>query len=159
VGLSRTGKVQHTLIEIAALIRDLSHHPTHVSELVQGSLAHTGYCNASAFGAGGVWFGGKKDMDPIVWLVEWPPDTTNNVVSDKNPSGTITNSDLEMVGVLLHEAVLKAHLDPAMQGAQIAIGCDNSPAVAWTTRMTSRSSSPIAFRLLKGLAIWAHDPS
>jgi hypothetical protein len=153
VGLSRTGEVRHALIDIAAVIRDLSRRPTHVSELVQGSLAHTGYCDASAFGAGGVWFGGNTDMDPIVWRVEWPPDVTNAVVSDKNPTGTITNSDLEMAGVLLHEAVLEAHLGPAMQGAQIAIGCDNSPAVAWTTRMASRSSSPIAFRLLKGLAM------
>jgi hypothetical protein len=153
VGLSRTGEVRHALIDIAAVIRDLAHRPTHVSELVQGSLAHTGYCDASAFGAGGVWFGGDQDMDPIVWRVEWPPDITTAVVSDKNPSGAITNSDLEMAGVLLHEAVLESHLGPAMKGVQIAIGCDNSPAVAWTTRMASRSTSPIAFRLLKGLAM------
>jgi hypothetical protein len=153
VGLSRHGEVRHALIDIAAVIRDLASRPTHVSELVQGPLAHIGYCDASAFGAGGVWFGGVTKMEPFVWRVEWPPDITNSVVSDKNPSGTITNSDLEMAGVLLHEAVLEAHLGPAMQGTQIAIGCDNSPAVAWTTRMASRSTSPIAFRLLKGLAM------
>jgi hypothetical protein len=153
VGLSRTGEVRHALIDIAAVIRDLSRRPTHVSELVQGSLVHTGYCDASAFGAGGVWFGGETDMEPIVWRIEWPPDLTKAVVSDQNPSGTLTNSDLEMAGVLLHEAVIEAHLGPAMQGPQIAIGCDNSPAVAWTTRMASRSASSIAFRLLKGLAM------
>ena len=92
-------------------------------------------------------------MEPLIWRVQWPKDITNSVISESNPKGTITNSDLEMAGVVLQEAVLGAHLGPAMRGAQVAIGCDNSPAVAWTTRMASRSTSPIAFRLLKGLAM------
>jgi hypothetical protein len=153
VGLSRHGEVRHALIDIASVIRDLAGRPTHVSELVQGQLAHIGFCDASAFGAGGVWFGGDTQMEPIVWRIEWPTDITKAVVTDQNPTGTLTNSDLEMAGVLLHEAVLEAHLGPAMKGTQIAIGCDNSPAVAWSTRMASRSTSPIAYRLLKGLAM------
>jgi hypothetical protein len=153
IGLSRHGEVRHALIDIAAVIRELASRPTHVSELVQGHLCHIGYCDASAFGAGGVWFGGTKAMHPIVWRVQWPSDIASNVVSDKNPKGSITNSDLEMAGVLLQEAVLEAHLGKTLRGAQIAIGCDNSPAVAWTTRMASRSTSPISFRLLKGLAM------
>jgi hypothetical protein len=72
VGLSRSGEVWHALIDIVAVIRNLASRPTHVSELVQGNLAHIGYCDASAFGAGGVWFGGNDKMDPIVWRVEWP---------------------------------------------------------------------------------------
>jgi hypothetical protein len=71
-----------------------------------------------------------------------------------HPTGTLTNSDLEMAGVLLHEAVLKAALGPnRMRHVQTAIGCDNSPAVAWTKRMATRSASPISFCLLKGLAM------
>ena len=90
-------------------------------------------------------------MEPIVWCIKWPPDITNNVVSNKHPKGTITNSDLKMAGVFLHEAVLEAHLGPAMRGNQIAIGCNNLPAIAWATRMASCSTSPISFCLLKGL--------
>jgi hypothetical protein len=41
----------------------------------------------------------------------------------------------------------------AMQGCQATIGCDNSPSVAWTTRMATRSASPVSFRLLKGFAM------
>jgi hypothetical protein len=153
VGLSRHGDVRHALNDIAAVIRDLASRPTHVSELVQGELDYVGYCDASAFGAGGVWFGGKSQLAPIVWRVQWPNDITTAVVSDTNPTGRLTNSDLEMAGVLLHEAVLEAHLGTAMAGAQIAIGCDNSPAVSWTTRMATRSASPVSYHLIKGFAM------
>jgi hypothetical protein len=61
---------------------------------------------------------------------------------------------LEMAGVLLQEAVLEATIGPsAMIATQTAIACDNSPAVAWTSRMASRSASPVSYRLLRGLAM------
>jgi hypothetical protein len=71
----------------------------------------------------------------------------------RRPSGRITNSGLELAGVVLQEAVLEAHLGPNLALVQTTIGCDNSPAVAWTTHMATRSTSPIAFRLIKGLAM------
>jgi hypothetical protein len=145
-------------------MRELASRPTHVNELVQKELDYIGYCDASAFGAGGVWFGGNKTLRPIVWRIQWPADVTKSVVSATNPTGQITNSDLEMAGVLLQEAVLETAIGKAMVGAQIAIGCDNSPAVAWTTRMATRSETPISFRLLRGLAMrqrqtWSAPPA
>jgi hypothetical protein len=154
IGLPRNGAVRNALLDFAAVIRDLASRPTHVNELVQKTLDYTGYCDASAFGAGGVWFGAERHLDPIVWRAQWPKDITAAVVSTTNPDGALTNSDLEMAGVLLQEAVLEAAIGPQqMKHAQTAIGCDNSPAVAWTTRMATRSSSPVSFRLLKGLAM------
>jgi hypothetical protein len=154
VGLPRHGELRNALLDFAAVIRDLASRPTHVAELVQQTLDYTGYCDASAFGAGGVWFGAETPLDPIVWRVQWPKDVTNAVISTTNPHGTLTNSDLEMAGVLLQETVLEAAIGPNhMEHALVAIGCDNSPAVAWTQRMATRSASPISFRLLKGLAM------
>jgi hypothetical protein len=154
IGLSRHGEVRAALLDIACVIRNLASRPTHVSELVQSENPdYIGYCDASGFGAGGVWFGGSTKLDPIVWRVQWPADITAALVSDSNPNGTITNSDLEMAGVLLHEAVLEAALGQAMKGKHIVIGSDNSPAVAWTARMATRSASPVAYRLLRGLAM------
>jgi hypothetical protein len=146
--------VRATLIDIVCVICNLASQPTHVSKLFQADdPAYIGYCDASGFGAGGVWFGGTKNLDPIVWHVQWPADVTAALVSDTNPQGTITNSDLEVAGVLLQEAVLEAELGSAMAGKHIVIGSDNSPAVAWTTRMATRSASPIAYWLLQGLAM------
>ncbi len=153
VGLGRHSEVREALLDIGTIIKDLARRPTHVSELVQGDPDWIGYCDASAFGAGGVWFGGRTDLSPLVWRVVWPPDITRAVISSSNPAGTLTNSDLELAGLLLHYLVLEDHVGPAMAQAQLVIGCDNSPAVAWSTRMATRSESPIAFRLLKGLAM------
>jgi hypothetical protein len=142
VGLSRHGKVRHAILDFAAVIRDLASRPTHVNELVQQPLDYAGYCDASAFGAGGVWFGACKHLRPIVWRVQWPKDITDAVVSTTTPGGLLTNSDLEMAGVILQEAVLEAGLGPTqMCSVQTAIGCDNSPSVAWTTRMATHSAS------------------
>ena len=58
IGLSSLGEVRHALLDVAVGIRDLSHQPTHVSELTQQPLNYNGQsCNASASGAGTVWFG------------------------------------------------------------------------------------------------------
>jgi hypothetical protein len=68
-----------------------------VGELVQHALGYTaGYCDASAFGAGGVWFEAEQHLDPMVGrILQWPKDVTDAVVSTTNPDG---NSDWEMAG-------------------------------------------------------------
>jgi hypothetical protein len=56
-----------------------------------------------------VWFGGEnQELDPVVWRVEWPADITNAVVSEANPTETITNSDLEMARVVLQQFTLES---------------------------------------------------
>jgi hypothetical protein len=57
-----------------------------------------------------------------------------------------------MAGVLLHYLVLE-EIVPDLSRRQAVIGCNNSPAVAWTQRMATRASSPVAHRLLHGLAM------
>jgi hypothetical protein len=99
-----------------------------------------------------VWFSGRKSLHPSVWQVEFPTDITCQVVSDTNPSGTLTKSDLELAGVVLHCLALE-RLVPTLAHIQVAIGCDNTPAMAWTQRMATRASSPIAYCLLRGLAM------
>jgi hypothetical protein len=163
IGLSQHGKVQHALLYMAGVIRNLASWPTHVCELVQANKPdYVGNYDASGFCAGGVWFGGCKKLRPIVWRIQWPHNITAALVSDSNPKGTITNSDLEggvtnsdleMAGVLLQEAVLETHLGSAMEVAHLVIGSDNSLSVARTTRMAMQSASPIAYWLLQGFAM------
>jgi hypothetical protein len=74
------------------------------------------------------------------------------VVSDKNPMGVLTNSDLEMAGVILQFLALEQTV-PDLRNLQVAIGCDNTLAVTWTKKMATHASSPVAHRLFRGLAM------
>ncbi len=78
-------------LDIAAIIQELASRPTHVNEFVQKELDYIGYCDASAFGAGGGWFEGTQRLRPVVWRIQWPPDVTTTVVSSNNPTGQIPN--------------------------------------------------------------------
>jgi hypothetical protein len=132
IGMSRHGKVHHALLDMGHVLCNLASRPTHVSKLIQSDHPdYVGYCDASGFGTGGVWFGGQRKLAPIIWRIQWPSDITVALVSERNPMGTITNSDLEMAGVLLHEVILESHLgNHIMTAAHLVIGCDNSPAVS-----------------------------
>ena len=41
-----------------------------------------------------------------MWRNPWPPDITKALILDRNPEGTLTNSDLEVDALVLHEATL-----------------------------------------------------
>ena len=91
------------LHDFRCLLRESTREPTHVQELVPGLPALIRHCNACKSGAGGgVWHSGTEELDPVVWRLEWPADVQENLVTDQNPTGTISVSDLEMAGLLLH---------------------------------------------------------
>jgi hypothetical protein len=151
VSLGKNSEVRATLLDFVSLINDLAKRPTHISEIVPSDPHYIGHCDASGSGAGGVWFSGTRCMIPTVWRVQFPPDITAAVVSDSDPTGSLTNSDLEMAGVLLHHLVLKTLI--RTKHCHSATLCDNTPSVAWVNRMAAKSSSHVAHRLLRGLAL------
>jgi hypothetical protein len=83
--------------------------------------------------------------------MEWPDNIKSNLVSAKNPSGTITISDLEMAGIVLLWLVIEKVL-PSLQQCNVAMYCDNSPSVGWVTRLASKSSI-IAAKLIHTLSL------
>jgi hypothetical protein len=88
------------------LLHQLSSRPTHVRELVATTPTFVWYVDVYAFGAGGVWFNGSSNIKPTVWRIQFPEYVIANLISDKNPTGTLTNSDLEMAGLLCQWLVL-----------------------------------------------------
>ena len=90
-------------------------------------------------------------MVPTVFRLQWPPDVSAALVSQHNPNGTITNSDLEMAGLMLLWLTMEATC-PELTGAHVALFSDNSPTVHWVERMASRQST-IAMQLLRALAL------
>ena len=148
-----TDDVRLCLSDWIALIRQLGKRPTHVKELVLHAAAYQGFVDASKWGVGGVWFGGINQLSPIVWFWEWPPEVQNTLVTSSNRNGLLTISDLELMGILLHWLVLEASVDKAaLVHTSIAIWCDNLPAVSWIYKMRT-STSPIASRILRALAV------
>ena len=107
----------------------------------------------SALGAGGVWFTGACPLQPTMWWVPWPNSIRAALVSFQNPSGTISNSDLEMAGMLLHYLVPE-QLAP-LHHVHIATWCDNTPTVSWTNKL-SASRSLITGRQTRALAMRIH---
>ena len=155
IGLGRSSDVRAALEDLVTLLRILSSRATHVDELVASLPRYVGYHDAAAQGAGGVWFSLTDHMPPIVWREVFPPDITSAVVSDANPAGSITNSDLELaaavfaIGIILEQA-------PNIRHAPLGTLCDNTPTVSWVEKMASKAKTPTAGRLLRGLAVMLH---
>ena len=78
------------------LLRESSDSPTCCPEVVGGWPDYIGVCDASFHGVGGIIFGENELCIPTVFRWEWPQE-----IKDLYHEGVITNSDLEMAGLLL----------------------------------------------------------
>ena len=120
-------------------------------ELVPEPASYKGTLDAAgAWGAGGVWVPGTKALAPIVWRVQWPKEVLNRLVTEDNPDGDITNSDLEMADEVLGFLVLKANVP--LRWEHVGVCSDNSATVAWQGRGVSKQSA-VVNRLLRILAV------
>ncbi len=63
-----------------------------------------------------------------MWQVQFSASITSQVVSNANPRGTLTNSDLGMAAVLLHYIVLKQAVN--LGYIRAGVWSDNTPTVA-----------------------------
>ena len=147
---NRCGAARQALQDWGQLIREAAREPTHVNELIAGVPDYKGTLDASGEGAGGVWIPGSKAMAPVVWRVEWPDDIVARLVTQDNPDGDITNSDLEMAAEVLGWLVLESCV--STRHAHVGVCSDNSPTVAWQTKGASKRSD-VANRLLRVLAV------
>lgn len=115
--ISLKKRVHQSLQDFRWLLRNISTCPTRIAELILLLTSAVGHHDASKDGAGGVWFPTNHltprlghPNQPIVWRFAWPPEIKRALVTEGNPSGTITNSDLELVGGLLHlQAICQAY--------------------------------------------------
>jgi hypothetical protein len=79
--------------------------------------------------------------------VAFPQDITSKVISHDNPTGLLTNSDLELtvevmtVGVALNVA-------PTVKHVPLGTLCDNTPTVSWIEKIASKAQGPTSGRLL-----------
>jgi len=124
--------------------------PTPCTDLIPTSPDFIGYCDASKHGTGRVWFGATQNLPPIVWCTKFPLAIQQSLISTTNPHGAISNSNLEMAGLLLHWMVLKSLAD--LHHAHVTAHCNNLPMVAWTSHLIS-SKDTVTAHLLHALTL------
>jgi hypothetical protein len=90
-------------------------------------------------GMGGVWVPDLPSRRVPSSGPRPPPLVWRDLVSFDNPSGSITNSDLELAEVLCHQ-------DDCCE-LTLATLCDNTPAVAWIKRGSVSNNSSAAYLL------------
>ncbi len=89
------------------LLRESTNELTQCRELVSGWPEYIGIVNASGHGVGGVVFGELSSCTLVVFQLEWPDDVKQNIISLSNPTGSLTNSNLEMAGLVMLWLIIK----------------------------------------------------
>ena len=145
--------VHQALQDFRWLYDNIRNRPTRIAELIPLLPSALGYHDASGTGAGGVWFptkdlvprAGVAPGQPLLWRFQWPEDIVNSLVSTSNPDGTITNSDLELAGGLLHLDALAQSYD--IRERTIVSKTDNLPTMFWERKGSCTGNSPPAYLL------------
>ena len=151
VFLHRNHKLREALRDARTLLQESTKTPTHCRELVAGWPDLIGVQDASGQGVGGVIIGELGRCPPTVFRCEWPKDIRADLVTRENPRGRITNSDLEMAGLLLCWLVVEA-IGGDMRQKHVALFSDNDPTVNWVKRMATKQSR-VAAQLVRALAL------
>ena len=142
-----TQVMRDQLADFEYLKRDLDQQPTHLSELVLDHPVAIGPHDASGRGMGGVWLPAVTycNLKPLLWRSRFPATITAQLVSYENPTGTITNSDLELAGAIAHQDVLQQEVNCA--GRTIVPLTDNTPTLSWQHKGSTLTTGPAAYIL------------
>jgi hypothetical protein len=137
--------------DLWVLAKDVANRPTHLGEIIEQQESFIGAVDASKAGMGGVWLPPtyptehEPDHSPIVWRQPFPAKIAQKVVSFDNPSGTVSNSDLELAGTIGHADIAVHAFD--CRHRTIGTCCDNTPAVAWRAKGSTTTSGPASYLL------------
>jgi hypothetical protein len=91
---------------------------------------YVGYHDAAVEGAGGVWFSLVDNMPPVVWQAAFLHDIASEVVSDGNPDGCLTNSNLKLAAEVMAVGIALA-VAPKVKHVLLRTLCDSTPTVSW----------------------------
>ena len=151
-----TKGVHQALNDFRWMHKNITSRPTRIAEVVPLSASAIGDHDASGEGAGGVWFPHESlhprqppaqlpPHAPLLWRFRWPSDIINSLVTDSNPNGTITNSDLELAGGLLHLEALCQHFD--VRERTVLSRTDNLATLFWQRKGSATTANAPAHLL------------
>jgi hypothetical protein len=109
-----TTHTQAFLKDFQWIVEDVGTRPIEIYEIMSDAFPSTwGACNASEQGIGGVHFIPLSDSCalPMLWRSCWTRNIIDSLVSSSNPNSTITNSDLELAGIIAQFDVLAQAID------------------------------------------------
>ena len=102
----------------------------HLAEIVRCKPTHIGFCDVLGLGAGVVWLNPSQTGCILVLRQPWPLYIISDLVLATNLKGQITNSDIELATLALHEATLLAAAPEARMAVQRS-GLENTHTVLW----------------------------
>jgi hypothetical protein len=135
--------IRDHLDDFDQLAQSVASRPTRLAEIIPDIPTFIGSCDASRRGMGGVWF--FPDGTCYVWRQTFPDDIQADIVTASHLSGTITNSDLELAGILGHQDVLTTLAD--VREHTIALLNDNFPAIVRCRKGSITSDGAAAYLL------------
>jgi hypothetical protein len=135
------------LDDLRVLVVSLAERPTRLREIVPTPPFVIGASDAAGPGMGGVAFlplsgGGHQ---PVLWRAPFDQPTQQSLVSWTNPTGSISNSDLELAGTIAQHDVVTHALDTREKTVYTL--SDNTPAAAWQSKGSTTTTGPAAYLL------------
>lgn len=116
-------------VDFKWLADNLSSRPTRLCKLTKLPPTVNSACDASGVGMGRVIFDLWRASRLRLWCSPFPHTLTSKLVSFTDPSGTVTNSDLELAATLVqHEGCVHTS---NVRKCTTHTASDNTPAVAW----------------------------
>ena len=106
---------------------------------------HYGVSDAAGAGMGGVYFNEAKLPRYYLWQQAFLQDIKEKLVSWDNPSGCITNSDLELAATIAQHNIMACNLQ--ITGQTVFTGIDNTPALYWQCKWWTTTTKATVYLL------------
>ena len=142
-----TPKMRDQLDDFEHLAATVQSRPTELAEIVPDHPIALGPHDASGAGMGGAWLPATTDshIPPLLWRARFPKHIQDRLVSHSNPHGDITNSDLELAGLLAQQDILAQQVN--CRGRTMLPLGDNTPMVSWHHKQSTTTTGPAAYLL------------
>lgn len=137
--------IRESLDDFEHIAMDLATRPTRLAEIVPEEPTLIQAIDAAKAGMGGVIF--TRNHPPILWHEPFPQWAQAQVVSWSNPTGKLTNSDLEQAAILAGADIACQEYD--LQELTTATLTDNTPALSRITKgaVTAKSLGAYLYHL------------
>jgi hypothetical protein len=140
-----TRHMHDALLDLSHLATDLHRRPTRIGEITDSLPAAYGAADASRNGMGGVWLSSDPSFPPTLWRHPFPPFVHQKLVTWENPTGSVSNSDLELLAQIASQDILICLRD--CRERTIAALTDNIAARAWQQKGSRATIGPAAYLL------------